>query len=373
MSYTQFTAADVAAVKLWTERLSYDVISNDTLAGELTSLGILVRQDELSRKAGDQVKYHFLDRLSGKGFKGDETATGNEKALSYRQATLLIDEQREVVQIPSLNTIGQQRVTFNLKEDTYTVLRNWYREKMTVGILNQLTGNTATSITYDGQTYAGDDLTKITALNAATAPAGTGRIYRGNNSTNTTDQAVNADTTATAKISDILAMEAYAEKNRPYIVPLEGKNAMGPFKYLWLVHTDVFNQLLNDTTSPFQYRDMYYNMLAAGKMTGFSREMIFSQTKVISMDKMPYGVHSSSGAEQTNTRRGVFLGKEAGAIAFGQGFSDGKDTTAGFNFKMDTVDVGKLDRIAVTGIWGASKTVFNSVDRGTVATTHYVA
>lgn len=373
MAYTSFSTSDVQTVKLWTKRLAQDVVSNETLAGELVSDGILKRQDELQKSAGDQIKYHFLSRLSGKGFMGDEAATSQEKALTYYQATMLINEQREVVQLPSKRSISAQRVTFNLQEDAYEVLRNWFREKMTVGIVNQLAGNTATTITYDGQSYTGADLTKITALNSATAPAGTGRIYRGNNATNTTDQAVNADTTATAKLSHILEMESTAEKTRPYILPLNGTSAMGPYKYKYYVHTDVFNQLLNDTTAPFQFRDMYYNMIANGKMTGFDRRIVFSQTLIVSMDKLPYGVHSSTAAEQTNTRRGVFLGKEAGCLAFGQGFSDGKDVTAGFTFETDMVDVNKWERIAAVGIWGANKTVFNSVDRGAIATTHYVA
>jgi len=371
MSFTTFSVSDVQTLKLWSKRLLQDNISNETLIGGFLSDKVLVRQDELQRSAGDQIKIHLRRRLSTKGFIGDEMATSNEKSLTYFQDSLLINEQREVVQNSAKNTIGQQRVLFNLEEDTYETLRDWFREKMIVGTLNQLVGNTAPSITYDGDTYTGADLVKITGMNAARAPSGTGRIFRPNSLT--TDQAVNGDTTATAKLSHILEMEKFAEKTRPYFKPLDGKMDGESYKYLYLVHTDVFNQLLEDTTAPYQFRDIYYNRLAAGKMMGFGRSGVFSQTKIMSIDKLPFGVHSSTGAEQTNTRRGVFLGREAGALAFGQGFSDGKDTIAGFMFKTDQVDVQKLDRIAVVGIWGVVKTVFDSIDYGTIATTHYTA
>lgn len=366
MATTQFATGDTATVKLWSDRLYYDVTSDKTLIGQMKRDGSIKIQEDTARGAGDNIKYFFLNRISSKGLIGDQSATGNESALVYADDNVSINELRKPIQIPVKRSISSQRVNFDLDENGYEVLRNWMIERQTVGVINQLAGFNPTTFTYDGETYTGDDRLQLWAMNTPKAPSTT-RIIRANNQA--TDLLVNGDATATLKLSYIDQCEQFAEKNRPYIMPL---NLDGGIKYRFYVHTDGFLQLIQDTTAPMQYRDLLLSQMAAGtkKEALIGRSFVYSQTEIIATDKMPNGVTSS--AVNANTRRAVFVGKEAGVIAYGQGFSDGKDTTAGFSFTSDEVDIQKWKRIAVVSIFGSTKAQFNSVDRASIVVTHYV-
>lgn len=366
MTGTSFATGAVQTVKLWSDRVYYDVTTDTELVSQAISDGILQQKNELSKDKGDQVKYHFLRRISSKGLIGDTAATGNEKALTYDQATLLINRLRQPVQIPNDGTISAQRVVFDMPEDTYEVLSEYIKERFVIGYLNQLGGMTATSYTYDSETFStATELLEITGMNAAIAPSSSQAIFANGQ---TTDSGVNGDSAATFKLTLIDEAEARARKNRPYIKPLK-KNGIN---YRCYLHVDGFKQVIQDTSSPIQFRDIYLNKIASGKDNElFGTTFQYSETEVIVTDKVPNGV--SSNTQQTNCRRAVFCGQEAGCIAFGKGFSAGGKTTPGFSFKEDTIDIDDQRRIAVVAIYGISKTQYNSVDRGTITISHYVA
>lgn len=366
MTTTAFSATADQTVKLWTQRLAYDTATDKALIGELRSQGTLIVQEDTSRKAGDTVKYDFLQRISSKGLIGMQAATGNEKALIYYQDQLVIDQIRQPIQIPNKKTIDQQRVMFKLDEDSYQVLRNWMIERMTVSALNQLAGYNPTTFTYDGETFTGDERLELWGMNTPTAPSTT-RIVRANNLA--TDLLVNADTTATFKLTLIDECEKIAAKNRPYILPLNDGD--GGIKFRCYVHIDQFYQAIQDTTAPIQYRDIFLNMINAGKTSLIDRRFVYSQTEIIPTDKIPYGV--TSNAVNLNTRRAVFVGKQAGCIAFGQGYGGGSEgTVAGFDFEQDYVDINQWVRIAAIAVYGIKKTVYNSIDHGSIVITTYV-
>lgn len=367
MTTLTYSTSDVQTRKVWADRVHLDITTDTEIISDAVGDGILVTKDDLTKGAGDQVKFHFINRNSGAGFIDDETATGSEDDLDYYQDTVNIHHFRQVISIPNSGTISAQRVTFDLPEDTYMTLRNWIQEKMIVGFFNQTAGNDASSITYDGVTYTGaSTLLKITGGNTVT-DASTNQIIRAG-SGNTTDTLVAADSTATFNLDLILQAENAAKKNRPYVAKLgEGNNV----NYACYIHTDGWLQLMQDTSSPFTMRDIYYSNLQARKENESAVAGVFSETKIIVSDKLPYGVTSDTA--DTNARRAVFCGKEAAALAYGQGMTADGKTTPGFSFKEDMQDVEHIRRISINGMYGITKAVFNSVDRGTIAITHYVA
>ncbi len=367
MTATTFSTSDVQTVKRWSDRVAHDAISDQTLVGQMINDGTLILKNDLAKAAGDNVKYHFLNRISDAGLIGNQAATGNELALTYHQDTVTINQLRQVVQIPNKN-IDAQRVTFNMPEDTYQVLRNWMTERMAVSALWQLAGFTNTTPTYDGVVYTASNYLQLTGMNAVTAPSST-RIIRANGTSNTTDQAVQADTTATMKFSQIDEAVESARINRPYIKPFEGA-----IKFKCYVHYKQFRSLIQDTTGPIQYRDIMLSKIAGGMREEalIGETMEYNQTRIIATDKVPLGCHSSGSATQANVRRAVFCGQEAGAVAFGQGFTAGSNTTPGFSFEQDFVDVNQYKRIAISNIWGLEKTIYNSIDNGSIVISTYV-
>jgi len=366
MANTTFSSASVFSVKLWSDRVEQDITTDTEFVSEMVSDQILIKQDELQKNAGDQVKYNFRGRDSTKGLIGDAAATGNEKALTFYQATMLINKLRKVFSIPTKGSISAQRVVFDMPKEAYATLRDYMQERLIVGTFNQLAGNVATSITWDGETFATTtELLEITGMNAAVAPSSLAQIWANGN---TVDSGVNSDTAAKFSLTLIDEAEARARKNRPYILPLN----KGGIMYRCYLHVDGFKQLIQDVTAPIQYRDIYLNKIASGKSNElFGTRFQYSQTEVIVTDKIPYGVATTTA--QTNVRRAVFCGMQAGALAYGQGFSASGKTTPGFSFDEDIIDVGATRRIGLSAIYGVSKTVFNSLDRGTIVISHYVA
>jgi hypothetical protein len=302
-----------------------------------------------------------------------QTATGLESSLDFFTDNINIDQLREVVSNPNTNTIDAQRVHYNFPEETYMALSEWMKTRGILGAFNQLAGNTATSISYDGIAYAGTDRLKITGLNAATAPtttSGVTRIIRPN--ALTTDQAVGADTTATAKLTDILQCETYAATQRPYIRPLSENSGI---KYHYYCHTQSYMDLMTDASSSLQYRDFWQALITSGRGEGLmERSFDFSQTRVFCSDKIPNGVDSGTSAAVANTRRNIFTGRDAGAICFGKGFSSGKgDDVAGFMMREDYLDVQQIQRISIVGIFGIKKIVFDSNDNAVIVSVNYSA
>lgn len=368
MTVTQFSTSDNSTVKLWSNRIYKDFITDAGLLSAMLKSGVVSKQDKTQNDAGDQVRVAFLNRLSSPGLIGDQSATGNEAALTYYTDDVLINQIRKPVAIPNTNTISQQRVLYDLPEDTYQVSMDWMKIRGVVGALYQLAGFTASSFTYDGYTYSGSGRLELTGLNAAIAPSAN-RIYRPNNLT--TDQAVNADTTATLKFTHIDELEAMAETIRPYIRPISETSGI---KYHMYVHTRQWQSLIQDTSAPIQFRDIFGNMIQSGRGDGaIARSMVYSQTEIFKTDKIPNGVNSSTAAVESNVRRAVFCGRDAAVMALGRGYSDGKETVPGFMIREDTYDIGQIRRIAINGIFGIKKVVFNSLDNGVIVLPTYVA
>ena len=373
MVQVPFATADTVTQKKWAaaQAAYLDSISDTEVLGMMIKDGTVRKQEELSRGAGDNVTIRFRSRLQEKGFLGEQTVTGLEKRVSSFTDSIDIGRLSQVTKTYAKGTMSQQRVDFNLEEDDYAVLTDWIKERQTLTLFNQLAGNAATSITWDGLSYTGNERNELWGFNTPTAPSST-RILRPN--ALTTDQAVNADTTAKITLYQIQRAEKLAVTARPYIQPLS--TGQGGIKYRCWVHYDQYYDLQNDTTAPHQFREILLAQIAGAnkKEALIGKSIVFSQTEIIATDKIPYGLHSSTSAEQTNTRRAVFCGKDALGVAFGQGYSaSGVDSVAGFQFNQDDQEVGDIIRTRVNLMWGVNKPVFNSIDHAVIVITTYVA
>jgi N4-gp56 family major capsid protein len=83
--------------------------------------------------------------------------------------------------------------------------------------------------------------------------------------------------------------------------------------------------------------------------------------------RLPQGIHS--GAYVSNTRRAVFCGAQAAAMAVGQKYTGDQM----FKWKEETFDYGRRLGVSVQCVWGLKKTVFNSVDYGSIVISSYAA
>lgn len=367
-----FPANSAFAVKMWSDRLLREFVTDTELLGKLMGYGIVKRFDDLTNNHGGSIRTSYLQSLENQGLIGNEAATGNEEALTYFYQDINIDELRNVVKIPADFTIDAQRVLFDLPEDTYYTLANWHKERSVVAMLNQLAGNTANIITYRGTAYAGNARLKITGLNQAIAPSVTSQADRHIFANNlSTDQAVAGDTTATMTLAYINEAETRARTQFPYIRPID-ENAQ--IQFVCIVHTEQYNQLINDTKAANQLRDInlarWTGKADAGEVP---LAVVYSNTLILNSDKIPQGVNSSTGDTVANCRRAVFLGRDAIGLAFGVGYTDGSKngSTSGFIIKYDQTDVGQWYRIALNGLYGMQKVQYDGNDNGVIVISTY--
>jgi len=90
--------------------------------------------------------------------------------------------------------------------------------------------------------------------------------------------------------------------------------------------------------------------------------VIYESTRVTN------GVNSSTGAAVATARRAVLLGAQSGMIGFGKG-SD----AASMNWNEELFDYGNQLGVSAASIFGIKKTVYNSLDFGTIVLATYTS
>lgn len=139
------TAADVTPItpELWSEELlaqaesqtfwlPYEVMEGDT--------GAIVRKDDLTKEAGDQINMDLVLALTGDGIRGDTTPLeGNEEKPKFRTSSLTVTQLRHgtaYTHLADLLSLHNKR-TVNLRQ-----LAKWLAGKMDDARWAEFTGNT---------------------------------------------------------------------------------------------------------------------------------------------------------------------------------------------------------------------------------------
>lgn len=366
-------SADDIAAKLWTKKLMMDTVLGQGLLSDMISDGIIVRETDLSRNAGDRVRKTWNQRISSKGIIGDGAVRPNAKDIQFYTDDVLIDKLTQVVKGKDKGSMSQQRASFDLLEAQYPVLSDWFSERMTLGAFNQLGGNTATSMTYDGETYTGDDRKQITGMQIPTAPT-TNRVIYADPSNNSSDSDVNTGTDVfkLALIDDAvdLAFTQFAGVNN--FKPIIGK----PYKFKLYLGHKAFNDLLQEAQSSgnITLAQLELNRVSSGSGETYVGDFFdYNYTRVVRVPEHFMPIGNNSGTALTNVKRGLFLGREAACLAFGQGYTNGGESIAGFNIVEDTDDMEEEVVAKVTSIMGIKKAVINSEDQSAITISHYVS
>jgi N4-gp56 family major capsid protein len=348
---------DALAVKLWSNRMDVEALK-ETTAYEFmgTGSGSLCQiMTETQKGAGDSVKWGIRMLASGEGTTENETQEGNEEGITRYSDTMVINELGHAHRVRNEGTIDRQRVPYDMREECYDSLKDWWADRIDSWFFNQLAGNTVSGLG-----------TKYTGFNSTIAPAST-RIFRGGAS-NTTDQAVNGDNTAVFKLALIDKCVNRAKQASPMIRPIKGlgKN----IDYVCFIHPDQTLSLRADTSTVGNWFDLQGKMLQGGesdKSGLFTGALgIYNRTLIVENTRVPNGVHSTSSAAQTSTRRAIFCGAQAAAAAFGKGGGKNK-----FKWVEDLFDYDRELGVRASAIAGLKKGVYNSVDVGTIVLTTY--
>lgn len=345
---------DALAVKLWSNRMDVEALK-ETVASEYMGSGagsLCQIMTETKKSAGDSIKWGIRMLASGEGTTENETQEGNEEGLTRYSDSLLINELGHAHRVRNEGTIDRQRVPYDMREECYDSLKDWYADRIDTAFFNQLAGYTAQANT------------KYTGFNATIAPSST-RIFRGG--AVATDELM-ASSTQEFKLSLIDKAVNRAKTTSPMLRPIKGLGK--DVDYVCFIHPDQVLSMRADTATAGNWFDLQGKRLQGGEgdksglYTGALG--IYNRTLIVENTRVPQGVNSTTGAAVSNTRRAIFCGAQASGLAFGKGGGKNK-----FKWVEELFDYDRELGVRASSIFGIKKTVYNSVDYGTIVLGSY--
>jgi N4-gp56 family major capsid protein len=358
MSTTTFGVNDAMAKKLWSKNViaaERDTLEIEPLIGEDDN-SIIQEKTDTAKEGGDRITFALRTRLSGKGFTEGQKAQGNAEALTHYSDSVLINELGHTVGVKGKGTIDAQRVPFELREQAKDGLKDWWVERKTVSFFNQVCGYTPqnTDGATSGSVYCG--------FNTVTAPSAT-RIVRP--STHTTDQAITSGDTFTLQLIDKAVEIASTGSN--IVRPLTGAHKyvvyLDPAQVTSLRTNTATGSWIDYAKSAMMGGQVKDNPIYKGALGEYNGCVLRKSQDVTQ------GVRSDTGAAITTVRRAVLLGCQAAMLAYGNSKSGG--TT--YRWSEELFDHDRELEVGAWSMWGMKKTVFNSVDFGTVVISSYAA
>jgi N4-gp56 family major capsid protein len=342
MANTSYGVNSPSAVKLWSRKLFREALKATTMAkymGEGSDSMIQVLNDT-KKGSGDRIRYQLRMQLSGAGVQGDSTQEGSEEALTVYTDDVLIDQLRHAVR--SGGKMSEQRIPFSIREEARMGLQDWWADRIDASIINQLAGNT------------GQADTRYTGNNSTTAPTSGRHIFVNSNEASE----ASVSTTSTMSLTAIDKLVATAKTATPLIRPLK---VSGEDHFLMFLHPyQVYS--LRTSTSTGQWLDIQKAAMSGGKVGNnpiFTGALgVYNGVILVENTRVPSVV--------ANTRRAVFAGAQAGVFAVGQDNNPEKMT-----WVEELFDYENQLGVSAGMIFGVKKSVFNSVDFGTLVLTTY--
>lgn len=347
---------DALAVKLWSQRMDVEALK-ETIAYEYMGSGsgsLCQIMTETKKSSGDSIKWGIRMLASGEGTTENETQEGNEEGLTRYSDNMVINELGHAHRVRNEGTIDRQRVPYDMREECYDSLKDWFADRIDTAFFNQLAGFTA------------QGNLKYTGFNAAIAPSAS-RVFWANSKTNDQGLTTSAED---FKLSMIDKAVNRAKTTSPMLRPIKGLGK--DVDYVCFIHPDQVLSLRADTATAGNWFDLQGKRLQGGEKDNnglYTGALgVYNRTLIVENTRVPKGVNSSTGVAVDNTRRAVFCGAQASAIAFGKGGGKNK-----FKWVEELFDYDRELGVRSSSIFGIKKTVYNSVDYGTIVLATHAA
>lgn len=349
MATTSYGTNHPLAVKLWSKKLFREALKSTTMAPFIGSDSNSAIQfvNDTQKGPGDTIYLPLRVQLSGDGIQADGTLEGNEEALTTYRDTLVIDQLRHAVR--SGGKMSEQRIPFSVRDEARMGLQDWWQNRIDTSLVNQLAGNTGQADTR----YSGNQSTT-----APTTTTNNSRWLLGINGNSTTEASVS--TTELFNLTFLDQVAVRAKLASPVIRPLK---VSGKDYFVVVLHTHQLYDLRKASSTAGTWFDVQKAALTGGKIadnplfTGaagvYNNIIIYENTRVPQIT--------------ANTRRGFLMGAQAGAFGVGQ-----DNTPEKMSWVEELFDYENQLGVAAGMIFGAKKTVFNSIDFGTIAISSYV-
>jgi N4-gp56 family major capsid protein len=349
MAATNFGVNDPLAVKLWSKKLTVEVLKETWImnfAGTNSDSMVQIK-DETQKSAGDKITYGLRMQLLSAGVQGDGTLEGNEEALVTYSDAVLINQLRNAVR--SAGRMSQQRVPFSVRDEALSGLRDWYADRFDNAGFTQLCGFTP-------QTN-----TSFTGNNATISTDAAHHKF----TNNTADEAIVTTGTFTLGVIDF-AVEA-AKVLTPAIRPVRSG---GREYYLGFLHPYQVTDMRSNTSTG-QWLDIQRAALTGGEVDDnpiFDGSLGVYNGVILHSDyRVQQGVNSTNAATAVATvRRAVLAGAQALMMAYGRDNGVGR-----FTWVEELFDYENELGVSVGTIYGLKKTVFNSADFAAIVMSSY--
>lgn len=350
MAVTAVGTNHALAVKLYAKRLDREALA-ETFAGRFmgtTKDSLIYVRDDMQKSAGDQVTYGLRMQLSGNGVQGDSTLEGNEEGLTLYNDALVINQLRHAVR--SGGRMTDQRIPWSVRDEALDGLRDWWADRIDTAFANHMAGNT------------GQADTRFTGNNATTAPTTNSIIYGPLDAT--TENSLSASESASADFQLTMIDKAVTRAKtmnqqsttQPLIRPI--RTGSGP-KFVAFLHPyQVYNLKTDATAARVTWYDAQKQRVAGGEMNnGIFNGMLgeYNQTIIHEWTRVPLATGT------TTVRRAVFAGAQAIGLAFGR-----ENSAERFTWVEELFDFQNQLGVAAGTIFGMKKTVYNSLDFGTI-------
>ena len=367
MAATIYGTNHPLAVKVWAKQLFTEALKATKFNRFLgnTPSSLVQRRTELQKSAGDKITIGLRLQAAGVGITGDSVLEGNEESLQVYSDAVLIDQLRHAFR--SGGKMTQQRVLFDIREESMEALRDSWADRLDAGFFNQIGGATVT-VTGPNITQVTSTNTAYTGNNAAIAPTATTGLIIGGNSvtTDTTEGSLSATTTQSLVLRDIDRCVAKAKVASPMIRPLK---INGDDKYVLFLHPyQVFS--LRGGTNTGQWIDIQKAAMTGGQVTNnpLYTGALGEYNNCIMHEDSRVPIIQTTPNSGTNTQfyRGIFCGAQAASFAVGQDNRDGA-----MNWVEELFDYGNQFGVASAMIYGIKKMVFNSSDFSTIVVSSY--
>jgi N4-gp56 family major capsid protein len=357
MALKEFAVNDPMAVKLYSRKLTLELLKETEIAtyiGKDPDTALFTLHDDMSKGPGDQVTFPLFMNITGPPIQGDDILEGNEQQITHYTASLLINQLRNAVK--SAGKMSEQRVPFSVRDVCKRLLKNYWSDYMAKAMFYQLCG------------YTAEDDTRLTGNNAVVGPtSGTNWIWSGGAGAD-----ASIDSSDIFSLADIDTCMEMAKTMSPAIRPIQlPRNVEGSDKmYVIFIHPYQLTSLRKSAVSAGSWFDIQKAAMQGGQITKnpiFTGAAGFYNGTLIKVDsRIPNGITAATDLAISTTRRAVFCGAQAGAIAFGQGNSPGK-----FFWHEELTDYKNSLGVACGTIVGIKKVQYNSADYGTIVVSSY--
>ena len=349
MAATNFGVNDPLAVKLWSKKLSVEVLKETwimSFAGSNSDSMVQIK-DETQKSAGDKITYGLRMQLSSAGVQGDGTLEGNEESLVTYSDAVLINQLRNAVR--SAGRMSQQRVPFSVRDEALSGLRDWYADRFDTSGFTQLCG------------YTPQVNTSYTGNNATISVDAAHQKF----TNNANDQSISNTGTMTLSVIDF-AVES-AKLLTPAIRPVR---TGGKQFYLGFLHPIQVTDM-RVSTSTGQWLDIQKAAMTGGEVDDnpiFDGSLgVYNGVILHSDARVTQGVNSVTPTIGVPTvRRAVLAGAQALMLAYGRDNGPGRYTWVEELFDYEN-ELG----VSVGCIYGMKKTVFNSADFADIVMSTY--